>query len=54
MTRADKSGQEVLDVAMQYSNRRHLEYLQSKVQQTTRPGGSDIEAVRVLKEDFAK
>lgn len=28
---SDKSGQEVLDVAMQYSNRRHLEYLQSKV-----------------------
>ena len=49
-----KSGQEVSDVAMQYSSRRHLQYLQSKVQQTTRPGGSDIEAVRVLKEDFAK
>ena len=49
-----KSGQEVADVAIQYSNRRHLQYLQSKVQQTTRPGGSDIEAVRVLKEDFAK
>ena len=49
-----KSGEEVADVAMQYSNRRHLQYIQTKMQETTRPGGSDIEAVRVLKEDFAK
>ena len=39
---------------MQYSNRRHLQYLQSKVRETTRPGRSNIEAGRLLKEDFAK
>lgn len=31
-----------------------MRYLQSKVQQTTRPRGTDIEAVSVLKKDFAK
>ena len=51
-----KSGQEVADVVIQYGNRKHFQYLQSKGQQTTRrrPVGSDIEAVRVLKEDFVK
>ena len=49
-----KSRQDVRDVAVQYSNKRHLNYLQSKIQQKTRPGGSDIEAVHLLKDDFTK
>jgi hypothetical protein len=51
---SEKSGQDVLDIAMQYSNKRHLDHLQRQIQQKTRPGGSDIEAVRLLKEDFIK
>jgi hypothetical protein len=40
---SDTSAEEVIDVAVQYSNKRHIQYLRQKVQQTTRPEGSDIE-----------
>ena len=49
-----KDGQEIMDIAVQYCDKRHIQYIRHKFQQTTRPGESDIEAVRVLKEDFSK
>ncbi|XP_071949795.1 uncharacterized protein [Antedon mediterranea] len=42
------------DAAMKFSDTRHLHYLKSKVNEKSRPDGSDIEAIRLLKEDFCK
>ena len=42
------------NVALKFSNTRHLRYLHTSVNKTARPGGSDIEAIRLLKEDFMK
>ncbi|CAB4017615.1 Hypothetical predicted protein, partial [Paramuricea clavata] len=44
----------LMDVAMTYSNTRHLHYLHNSVNKETRPGGSDIAAIGLLKEDFRK
>ena len=44
----------LMDVAMTYSNTRHLRYLHNSVNKETRPGGSDIAAIGLLKEDFRK
>ena len=48
-----KSG-EVADIALEYSNPRHLEYIQTTVNKVKRPGGNDIEALRLLREDFRR
>lgn len=42
------------DVALKYSDTRHLQYLRASVNDKRRPNGSDIEAIRLLKEDFQK
>ena len=42
------------DVALKYSDTRHLRYLRASVNDKRRPNGSDIEAIRLLKEDFQK
>ena len=47
-----KEGDEVNEIASKYSNKRHLQYLQSTINKKMRPGGSEIEAVRLLKDDF--
>ncbi|XP_033121548.1 uncharacterized protein LOC117120621, partial [Anneissia japonica] len=49
-----RDANEVECVAQKFSNSRHLRYLRSLVNEKSRPGGSDIEAVRLLKEDFEK
>ena len=49
-----KSGEEVADIALEYSNPRHLEYIQTTVNKVKRPGGNDIEALRLLREDFRR
>jgi len=49
---SDKEGDEVNDVALKYSNKKHLQYIQSTINKKKRPGGSEIEAVRLLKDDF--
>ena len=49
-----KSAEEVNDVAIEYSNKRHLKFLHSSINNKTCPGGSDIEAIRILREDFLK
>ena len=49
-----KDANEVNNVAMEYSNKRHLKFLHKSIKQKTCPGGKDIEAIRVLKEDFVK
>lgn len=49
-----KDAQEVENVAMKYSNQRHLLHLRTSINKTTRPGGSDLEAVRLLQDDFGK
>lgn len=47
-----KNGDEVDEVALTYSNKKHIQYIQSTINKKKRPGGSEIEAVRLLKEDF--
>lgn len=42
------------DVALKYSDTRHLWYLQASVNDKRRPNWSDIEAITLLKEDFKK
>lgn len=49
-----KDANEVNNVAMEYSNKRHLKFLHKSIKQKTCPGGKDIEAIHVLKEDFVK
>ena len=49
-----KAADEVADIASQFCNQRHIQYLKAAVDKTNRPGGSDIEAIRKLKEDFQK
>ena len=49
-----KDANEVNNVAMEYSNKRHLKFLHKSIKQKTCPGGKDIEAIRGLKEDFVK
>ncbi|CAB4035562.1 Hypothetical predicted protein, partial [Paramuricea clavata] len=49
-----KNCEEVNDVASQYSNQRHIQYLKTTIDKEKRPGGSDVEAIRNLKEDFSK
>jgi len=50
----DNNAQEIQDVAMQYSNKRHLQFLHTSINKKMRPGGSDIEAIRLMKDDFVK
>jgi len=47
-----KEGDEVNEIALKYSNKKHLQYIQSTINKKKRPGGSEIEAVRLLKDDF--
>ena len=47
-----KEGDEVDEIALKYSNKKHLQYIQSTINKKKRPGGSEIEAVRLLKDDF--
>ena len=49
-----KDANEVNNVAMEYSNKRHLKFLHKSTKQKTCPGGKDSEAIRVLKEDCVK
>lgn len=42
------------DVALKYSDTRHLWYLQASMNDKRRPNWSDIEAITLLKEDFKK
>lgn len=49
-----RAADEVADIASQFCNQRHLQYLKAAVDKTNRPGGSYIEAIRKLKEDFQK
>ena len=49
-----KNCEEVNDVASQYSNQRHIQYLKTTIDKENRPGGSDVEAIRNLKDDFSK
>ncbi|CAB3984331.1 Hypothetical predicted protein, partial [Paramuricea clavata] len=49
-----KDAQEVHDLAMTYSNKTHLSNLRTSINNKARPGGSDIEAVRLLQDDFTK
>jgi hypothetical protein len=49
-----KDAQEVQDVAMTYSNTRHLLHLRTCVNNKTKPGGSDVAAVNLLQQDFQK
>jgi hypothetical protein len=45
---------EIEDVADEYSNPRHVQYLKSVINDEKLPGGSDLEAIRLLKDDFLK
>lgn len=47
-----KEGDEVNEIALKFSNKKHLQYIQSTINKEKRPGGSEIEAVRLLKDDF--
>ena len=47
-----KCGDEVNNVALSYSNRTHIQYVKDTIDKDKRPGGSDIEAIRLLREDF--
>ena len=49
---SSKEGDKVNEIALKFSNKRHLQYIQSTINKKTRPGGSVIEAVRLLKDDF--
>ena len=49
---SSKEGDEVNEIALKYSNKKHLQYIQSTINKKTIPGGSEIEAVRLLKDDF--
>lgn len=49
-----RSAEAVDDVALKYSDTRHIRYLRDSVNDKRRPNGSDIEAIRLLKEDFQK
>ena len=49
---SDKCGDEVNNVALSYSNRTHIQYVKNTINKEKRPGGSDIEAIRLLREDF--
>ena len=49
-----RAADEVADIASQFCNQRHVQYLKAAVDKTNRPGGSYIEAIRKLKEDFQK
>lgn len=49
---SDKCGAEVNNVALSYSNRTHIQYAKNTINKEKRPGGSDIEAIRFLREDF--
>ena len=49
-----KNCEEINDIASQYSNQRHIQYLKTAIDKENRPGGSDVEAIRNLKEDFSK
>ena len=50
----DNSGEYIASIALEYSNPRHLEYIQTSVNKLKRPGGKDIEVLRLLREDFAR
>ena len=39
-------------VMLSYSNKTHIQYVKNTIDKEKRPGGSDIEAIRLLKEDF--
>ena len=47
-----KEVDEVNEIALRYSNKKHLQYIQSTINKKKRPGGSEIEAVQLLKDDF--
>lgn len=47
-----KEVDEVNEIALTYSNKKHLQYIQSTINKKKRPGGSEIEAVQLLKDDF--
>ena len=47
-----KEGDEVNEIALKFSNKKHLQYIQSTINKEKRPGGSEIEAVRLLKDGF--
>jgi len=49
---SDKEGDEVNDVALKYSNKKHLQCIQSTINKKKKPGRLEIEAVRLLKDDF--
>ena len=42
------------EVAMTYSNLEHIEYPSGTINKEKRPGGSEIEAIRLLRDDFIK
>lgn len=46
------NAQSLDNVAMKYSNARHIRYLHTSVNKNARPGGSEIEAICILKDDF--
>ena len=47
-----KESDAVNEIALKFSNKKHLQYIQSTINKKKRPGGSEIEAVRLLKDDF--
>jgi hypothetical protein len=49
-----KGVKEIEDVSDEYSNPRHVQYLKSVINDEKLPGGSDLEAIRLLKGDFLK
>lgn len=49
---SESCAEAVDDVALKYSDTRHLRYLRASVNDKRRPNGSDIEAIRLLEEDF--
>ena len=49
---SSKKGDKVNEIALKFSNKRHLQYIQSTINKKTRPGGLEIGAVRLLKDDF--
>jgi hypothetical protein len=44
-----KNCKEVNDIASQYSNQRHIQYLKTTIDKENRPGGSDVEAQGCIK-----
>ena len=46
------NAQSLENVAMKYGNAWHIHYLYTSVNKNARPGGSEIEALRLLKDDI--